>query len=549
MNNNILINIWQGLWKQHYFLKEFFSIKKFANLISENNNAEKTDRNNAVTQGSEEIGNKPPNHSYTKRNLVGLILGPLLFVIILFGFSPTDLGFEAKATLAITAWIATWWITEAVPIPATALLPIILFPSFGALEAAEVVSSYGNDIIFLFLGGFLIAAAMEKWNLHLRIALTIINFIGVSPNRLVLGFMMATGFLSLWISNTAATMLMIPIGLAIIAQAVESFKNEPENTSDLKKFEKSLIFGIGYAATIAGSGTLISGTANPIFVGQANEMFGIEISFGQLMLVGVPFVAIFIAIAWLYLTRFQFRIKIKAFPGGDQIIKRERDQLGIMRFEEKTVLAVFIFVAFMWISRTFIWDSILVQITDGMIAMIAVILLFAIPSANKDRRILEWDDTKEIPWGILVLFGGGLAIAAAFSSTGLAEWIGTQLSLLEGVHYLLIFLITIITVLLLTEITSTTATATLLTPIIGTVAVAVGVNPVMLMLAGAFATNASFMLPVATPPNAIMYGTEKVTMLEMLRVGGILNIIAALLVFIIATIWAPMVWGMDLLAL
>src|SRR5699024_1879055 len=274
-----------------------------------------------------------------------------------------------------------------------------------------------------------------------------------------------------------------------------------------------------------------------------------EISFGQLMLVGVPFVAIFIAIAWLYLNRFQFRIKIKAFPGGDQIIKRERDQRVIMRFEEKTAIAVFIVVAFMWISRTFIWDSILVQITDGMIAMIAVILLFAIPSANKDRRILEWDDTKEIPWGILVLFGGGLAIAAAFSSTGLAEWIGTQLSLLEGVHYLLIFLITIITVLLLTEITSTTATATLLTPIIGTVAVAVGVNPVMLMLAGAFATNASFMLPVAAPPIAIMYGTEKVTMLEMLRVGGILNIIAALLVFIIATIWAPMVWGMDLLAL
>lgn len=246
---NTAADLWNSMWKQHYRIKELF---QFSSYMKKKESLKEVEDNSIE---EEKTNNNNPNFkpTYTKARLIGLILGPALFLVTLLFFQPSDLSSQGVATLAITLWIATWWITEAIPIPATALLPIILFPSFGALGSGEVVSSYGDDIIFLFLGGFLIAGAMEKWNLHLRIALFIINTIGVSSNRLVLGFMVSTGFLSLWISNTAAAMIMIPIGLAIITQAAKSFENKPESIDDLKKFEKSIVFGIGYAATIAGS--------------------------------------------------------------------------------------------------------------------------------------------------------------------------------------------------------------------------------------------------------------------------------------------------------
>lgn len=540
-DTNFITSTWNALWEQHYRIKNIFNFSKY---IKGKN---KLSTVNSETMSAENMNKEPDfKPTYSRTRIIGLILGPLLFLVTLLFFNPGDLSREGIAALGITLWIATWWITEVVPIPVTALIPIIMFPSFGSLPASEVVSAYGDDIIFLFLGGFLIAAAMEKWNLHLRIALFIINLVGVSPNRLVLGFMIATGFLSLWISNTAAAMLMIPIGLAIIAQATESFKNQPENIENLNKFEKSIVFGIGYSATIAGSGTLISGTANPIMAGQAKKMFDVDISFGQIMMVGIPFVAVFILLACLYITKVRYRTKIKYFPGGKEIIAQEKKKLGKMNFEEKMVLYVFLFVAFMWITRSFIWSNLLTEITDGMIAMVAVVLLFAIPATNKKERILEWEDTKNIPWGILVLFGGGLSIAAAFMNTGLAEWIGEQLILLEGAHYLVIISVLIISVLLLTEITSTTATATLLMPIVGLLGVSLGMNPIILMLAAAFATNASFMLPVATPPNAIMFGTKKVTIMDMIKVGGVLNIVSFVLILIIATIYLPLVWDLDM---
>lgn len=532
--------LWDLMWQQHYRIKNIFRFSKY--IKGKEQLSEIESKDNKV-ENNKNMNQRP---TYTPTRLIGLVLGPLLFGLVLLLFDPSDLSRQGVATLAITLWIATWWITEALPIPVTALIPIVLFPSFGALPAGDVVSAYGDDIIFLFLGGFLIAAAMEKWNLHLRIALFIINIVGVSPNRLVLGFMLSTGFLSLWISNTAAAMLMIPIGLAIIAQATESFKNEPESIEDLKKFEKSIVFGIGYAATIAGSGTLISGTANPIMASQAKALFDIDITFGQIMMVGIPFVAVFIILACLYITKVRYRTKVKSFPGGKEIIQNEKAKLGKMNFEENIVLYVFIFVAFMWITRTFIWSDLLVEVTDGMIAMVAVVFLFAIPASNKKERILEWEDTAKIPWGILVLFGGGLAIASAFTNTGLAEWIGNQLALLDGAHYIVIISVIIISVLLLTEITSTTATATLLMPIVGILGVSLGINPIILMVAAAFATNASFMLPVATPPNAIMFGTGKVTMLEMIKLGGILNIISFVLILIIALFYLPLVWNLDM---
>lgn len=541
-NGNVVSDLWRNMWDQHNRIKELFNFSKH---IKGRDNLKENQGNEESVKDSEYDKEPDFKPTYTKSRIIGLILGPLLFTIILLFFNPGDLSNQAIAALAITAWIATWWVTEAIPIPVTALLPIILFPSFGALEGDEVVSSYGNDIIFLFLGGFLIAAAMEKWNLHLRIALFIIDFIGVSPNRLVLGFMIATGFLSLWISNTAAAMLMIPIGLAIIAQATESFKNHPNGLEDLYKFEKAVIFGIGYAATIAGSGTLISGTANPIMAAQANQLFDVTITFGQIMAVGVPYVTLFIFIAWLFITRVKYKTTIKELPGGKEIIQEERSQLGKMNFEEKIVLMIFVTVAFLWITRTFIWSDILLEVSDGMIAMLAVVLLFSIPASNKEERILEWGDTKNIPWGILVLFGGGLAIAAAFQSTGLAEWIGEQLALLEGANFVIIIAVLIITILLLTEITSTTATATLLMPIIGLLGTSLGINPLILMVTAAFTINSSFMLPVATPPNAIMFGTGKVSIGEMIKVGGILNIIAFFLILIVATLYVPLVWDLN----
>src|SRR5699024_6829099 len=372
------------------------------------------------------FSNHQDKKSYTIAKLTGLILRPLLFALTLLLFQPEDLSGKGIFVLATTLWIATWWITEAIPIAATSLLPLILMPLGHVLSPEEVSAQYGNDIIFLFLGGFILAIAMERWNLHTRVALTIINTLGKSIVKILLGFMIATAFLSMFVSNTAAVMIMIPIGLAIIKEA-NDLKSQDTSSSSITTFEQSLVLAIGYAGTIGGLGTLIGTPPLIILKGQYQSVFGEEISFAKWMMVGVPTVTVLLLIIWAYLRFIAFRLDMKELPGGKALIKRKLDELGKMKFEEKVVQVVFMLASFLWISREFLlknW-SFTSEIADGTIAMFIAVLLFLIPSKNKTqhKRIIDWDVAKDLPWGVLILFGGGLALAKSISSSGLAEWL------------------------------------------------------------------------------------------------------------------------------
>lgn len=483
--------------------------------------------------------------SYSQAQRIGLCLGPTLFMLTLLFFAPAGLSFEARAVVATTLWVATWWITEAIPIPATSLLPIVLLPMTGALSNASVTSAYGDDIIFLFLGGFFIAIAMEKWHLHRRIALAIIAFVGTSTQRILLGFMLATGFLSMWVSNTAAVMMMIPMALAITAQVADALQGTPEAV-DIPVFEKALLLGVGYAGSIGGLGTLIGTPPNIILAAQARELFDVEIGFADWMLVGVPVVITLLAATWLYLGRIAFPMRIGGIPGGKALIASERAKLGRISFEEAVVAAVFASAAFLWISREFLWSGLVPELRDGMIAIAAAVTLFIVPRANGGGRILEWKDSKEIPWGILLLFGGGLAIAAGFRETGLSNWLGSQLTVLDGMNLVVMIASATLLIIFLTEVTSNTATATMILPVVASLALTLEIHPFALMIPCALAATCGFMLPAGTPPNAIIFATGKLRITEMVRVGFIVNLISVVLIVVAVYYLVPPVFDIEL---
>jgi sodium-dependent dicarboxylate transporter 2/3/5 len=544
--------LWESLWASHREVKGLLTFSKRGRsprtgpAASGGGPSAAHDGPGAAGPAAESGG---PGPGYTPARVTGLVLGPLLFVLTLVFFEPEGLSSAGRAVLATTLWVATWWITEAIPIPVTSLLPVALLPLTGALEGDAVVAAYGNDIIFLFLGGFSLAIAMEKWNLHQRIALSIVAAIGTSPRRIVLGFMVATAFLSMWVSNTAATMMMIPVGLAVVYQASRSLRGG-EFADDLPRFEKSVIFGIGYAATIGGLGTLIGTPPLAVLAATTGELFGESVSFGGWMVFGVPLAALLLALAWFYLTGVKLRVRFRQLPGGREIIREERRSLGRMSAQEKLVLGVFLGTAFMWVSRSFLWEGLLPGISDGVIAIVATVVLFTLPTRGvREKRILQWEDSKRIPWGILLLFGGGLAIAAGFVDTGLSAWIGEQLRVLDGVDVILTIVIATALVLFLTEITSNAATATMILPVMAALAVSLNIHPYALMVPCAMAANCAFMLPVGTPPNAIMFGTGRVTIMEMVRNGFWLNVIALALVVAGTLFLLPPLWGIDLMTL
>lgn len=537
---------WDWLWEKHYQAKDM--LRFFAKPGSEM----PTGRDRAEDAGTYDERNK--KKSYNTPQLIGLFLGPLLFVLTLLFVNPEGLPPEAKGILASTIWIATWWITEAIPIPATSLLPIILFPLTNGLDVGATTSAYGNDTIFLFMGGFMIALTMEKWNLHKRIALSIISVIGTNTERIILGFMVATGFLSMWISNTATAMMMVPIGLAIIYQVSEALKDDDsiDTSKENFGFGKALMLGIAYSASLGGIATLIGTPPNTLLAGAVNEIYGIEISFAQWMLFGVPLAWIFIAIAWIYLVKVAYPLKLKQLPGGNQVIRQQKAELGSASYEEKAVFAIFILVALAWISRSFVLDAFApdLQVTDAMVGLIAAMILFIIPSKNKQGdHLLDWATAVKLPWGILLLFGGGLAIAAGFTNSGLSEWIGSQLIGLQGINVLLIVLIVAALVLFLTEITSNTATASMMFPIMASLAVALSIHPYALMVTAAVAASCAFMLPVATPPNAVVFGSGYLRIPDMAKAGFWLNIIGIFLVGLAVFYFLPLVWGIDLMSI
>ncbi len=535
---------WNWMWEKHDQAKDM--LRFFAKPGS---TSPGDDRDRAEDAGTYDERFK--KKSYNTPQLIGLILGPLLFILTMLFVNPEGLTPEAKAILASTIWIATWWITEAIPIPATSLLPIVLFPLTEGLDVGATTSAYGNDTIFLFMGGFMIALTMEKWNLHKRIALTIISVIGTNTERIILGFMVATGFLSMWISNTATAMMMVPIGLAIIYQVSEALKHDDsiDTSQENFGFGKALMLGIAYSASLGGIATLIGTPPNTLLAGAVNEIYGIEITFAEWMLFGVPVAWIFIFVAWFYLVKVAHPLKLKELPGGSAVIKEQKAELGKASYEEKIVFAIFLLAAFSWITRSFLLVEFLPGLNDAMVGLIAALILFAIPSKNRrGDNLLDWSTAVKLPWGILLLFGGGLAIAAGFTQSGLSEWVGGQLIGLQGINVLIIVLVVAAFVLFLTEITSNTATASMMFPIMASLAVALGIHPYALMVTAAVTASCAFMLPVATPPNAVVFGSGYLKIIDMARAGFILNVFGIVFVGLAVYYFLPLVWGIDLLS-
>jgi len=474
---------------------------------------------------------------------MALLLGPLLFVLTLIFFHPEGISPQAHAVLASTLWIAVWWITEAIPIAATSLLPIILFPLTGALGIEETTAAFGHRYVFLYVGGFILAIAIERWNLHRRIALNIIRIIGTDIKRIILGFMVATAFLSMWISNTATSVMMLPIAMAIVAQ----LKDHPgtlENETHI--FGKALMLAIAYSASIGGMATLIGTPPNLVLAGIVQEIYGIEISFTQWIMFGLPISILLLGICWLYLTGRAFRFSQKNFPGGREEIYRQLSSLGRLSFEEKAVLGVFTCTAAAWISRKFLLAPVMPSIDDSIIAIAASLALFILPASPDEKRpLLTWEEAVKLPWGILLLFGGGLALAQGFKVSGLAAWIGAQMRLMSNFPLFILLLFMIAAVNFLTEITSNLATTAMLLPILAPLALGIDVHPFILLVGATLAASCAFMLPVATPPNAVVFGSGYLKIQEMVKNGIWMNLISILVLSLITYFLLPFLWGFD----
>ena len=478
-----------------------------------------------------------------KTKQIGLILGPALFLITLLWFHPEGLSKEANAILASTLWVAVWWITEAIPIAITSLLPIVLFPLTGGLGLAETTASFGHRYIFLYIGGFILAIAIERWNLHKRIALNIIQFIGTNVKSIIFGFMIATAFLSMWISNTATSVMMLPIGMAIISQLIDN----PDTIEDENKtFGIALMLGIAYSASIGGIATLIGTPPNLVLAGIVQETYGIEITFSKWFMFGLPISLILLVLCWKYLTEFAFSFKQKDFPGGKAEINKQLKSLGKISYEEKMVLLIFIATAFAWITRSFLLQKFIPNIDDTIIAIISGIILFILPtSKEKNRKLINWEEAVRLPWGILLLFGGGLALAQGFTTSGLAEWIGGQLTLLEGASLFIILLFLIAMVNFLTEITSNLATTAMILPILAPLALIIDVHPFILMVGATVAASCAFMLPVATPPNAVVFGSGYLRIPDMVKAGIWMNLFSIIFLTLMVYFLLPLLWDFD----
>jgi sodium-dependent dicarboxylate transporter 2/3/5 len=472
---------------------------------------------------------------------------------------------DMKYVLALAILMAVWWVGEAIPLPATALLPLVVIPFFGVDKIDSVAKSYASKIIFLFMGGFMIAAAMMKWNLHRRLALIIIDAIGVSPRKIVLGFMVATAFLSMWISNTATTMMMMPIALAIILH-VASVGMELQKKGQFRgvdfragnfRFGTALMLGIAYAASIGGVSTLIGTPPNAVLAGTLPKLFpeAPEITFTDWLAVGIPTAWLTLFVAWFVMVYILNPPEIDTLPGGREIIAQEKQKLGPWSRGEKIVLTVFALTALAWInSKPKAIGAVTIPgittwlpfVNDYVIAMIAAVVLFLIPvDLKKGEFALDWDHAKDIPWGILLLFGGGIALSSAFTKSGLAAWIGEQLTFLKGFPPFLVLAAIVVLVIFLTELTSNTAITTLMMPIMAAFALAMGEDPRAFMISAAIAASYAFMLPVATPPNAIVFGTGYVTVPQMARNGLLMNIIGILIVTLFSYFLVPLIFGIE----
>ncbi|MEM6643491.1 MAG: DASS family sodium-coupled anion symporter [Bacteroidota bacterium] len=470
------------------------------------------------------------------RQKIGLAGGPLLFALILTFYPFADLNSAANAVLATAVWMAVWWLSEAVPIAVTALLPIALLPLSGGAEIEQTTAAYGDKMLFLFLGGFIIAIAMQKWNLHRRIALYIISKIGVRSDGILLGFMLSTGLLSMWISNTATTLMMITIGAALIKQIKEVDKGKGS------EFFKPLLLGIAFSASIGGVATLVGTPTNPIFAAIASSLYGENISFISWMTFALPFAVAMLFICWMILTRGVFKCH-SAIPMGKDVVVNELEKLGKIGAEERAVAFVFSLTALLWILRSSVLTQILPGINDTVIAICAAVSLFVIPSKKEGSwGLLTWEEAAQLPWGVIILFGGGLALAAAFQSSGLAEWIGSKLTTIGSLPLIAAILIVALATNFLTEVTSNVATASILLPVLASLAEAIGLHPYFLMVPATMAASCAFMLPIATGPNAIAFSVGEIQIKDMVRAGIWLNLISSVLISLLVYWLVPILF-------
>lgn len=421
--------------------------------------------------------------------------------------------------------MATWWITEAIPIAATALIPLVLFPFLDILQIKPAASPYANPVIFLFLGGFMIAAALERCGLHRRLALAILRTVGTGPTNLIAGFMIATAFLSMWVSNTATVVMMLPTAMSVVRVA-----DNEMSADESSSFGKALLLGLAYAANIGGMATLIGTPPNALLAGFMQETYGLSIGFGEWMLFGVPLVALALPVTWLVLVRVLFPLRGARFVRGRAVIDQETAELGRASRAEWVVGTITALVALSWIFRP-ILARVVPGISDPGIAIAGAIVLFMVPvSLRPWRRALDWESAERLPWGVLILFGGGLSLAAAVSSTGVAEWIGHSISRWQGLSMVLLIVAVTTIIVFLTELTSNTATAAAFLPIVASIALGLGGAPLALALPAAIAASCAFMMPVATPPNAIVYGSGRLVISEMARAGIWINVFMILLI-------------------
>lgn len=475
-------------------------------------------------------------------NRIGLFLGPLAFITILLLPVPTGMSVEAWRVLAIAALMLIWWISEGVPIPVTSLVPMVALPLLGVQDMTTAAAPYASPIVFLFMGGFMLALALEKWQLHRRIALTIVKMTGTNANGIILGFMLATAFLSMWISNTATAVMMLPIALSVVGLLTRG-QSPSDATGGVKRFALALMLGIAYAANIGGTATIIGTPPNVVFAGFMRETFQREVTFAQWMLLGLPFAAILLTLTYWVLVKLLFPNRLGRFAGAQAIIQQELSELGRMDKAERRTLVVFVGTALAWIFRSQLNALLPIDTGDEEIAILATIILFLVPVDFKRYTfLLEWKDTEKLPWGILLLFGGGLSLAAALKEVGLIDLIGAQFVGANISGFWLILGLSAVS-LFLTEIMSNVALVTVFLPVVGGVATGLDIMPLYVCVPVTLAASCAFMLPMSTPPNAIVFASGHLRISDMAKAGIVLNLITIVLVAVLVEFLLPLIFS------
>ena len=483
-----------------------------------------------------------PNYQ-AKHQTIGLYIGPIIAIYMLLAPAPDGLSNEAWSVAAMGSLMAIWWATEAIPIAITALLPLVFFPLLGISSIQEAATPFANKVIYLFLGGFIVAFAMQRWNLHRRIALTILQYVGGNGRSLVGGFMLVSASLSMWVMNTSTTMMLLPIAISVIT--VIHGTVEHLNEKQKQDFQYALLLGIAYAATIGGMSTLVGTAPNAMLAAFMLETYDADLSFSKWMLVGIPLSLVMAPLAWVALTRWTFKVDFATNDTGRLALKKMKDDLGSISTPEIRVGIIFLLLAIAWISRPILITLPgLSALDDSSIAMAGAISLFMIPSGDKtDPVLLRWIHLEKLPWSILLLFGGGLSLAAAVSNSGLAAWLGSNLSLISDLPTTLLVMIIAVMIIFLTELTSNVATTATFLPVIGAIAIEMGINPIILAAPVTLAASCAFMLPVATPPNAIVFGSGLLNIPKMIRAGLVLNLIGIIVVSLVSLTLAPYFLG------